>query len=241
MPPPFTPGERPGGAGHGDAAAAKGDGLRTQLVAPSSDSSPAARRLLYQDWPGNNRFCCSGHLMMGPRHDWPYNLCAWASILVPSACYFRASAAPASCTALSCLSAHTRFNTRRLRRAAAVGAHDVAAALLGVHAGLHAAVPQPHLLHRPGLPASPGAARACAGPRDSATVRDAGGAAAVHVVQDLQDLAPAQGAPLLVSSAPARAAPARRSHAGLSALIRRRWRAEIAGTASSATTTIAPS
>lgn len=91
MPPPFTPGERPGGAGHGDAAAAKGDGLRTQLVAPSSDSSPAARRLLYQDWPGNNRFCCSGHLMMGPRHDWPYNLCAWASILVPSACYFRAS------------------------------------------------------------------------------------------------------------------------------------------------------
>ena len=102
MPPPFTPGERPGGADTGGAgdAAAKGDGLRTQLVAPSSDS-PAARQLLYQDWPGNNRFCCSGHLMMGPRHDWPYNLCAWGSILVPSACYFRAPDVSA-CTALSC-------------------------------------------------------------------------------------------------------------------------------------------
>ena len=67
------------------------------------------KRLLYQEWPGHNRFCCRGHIMMGPWEDWPcvgsnpvhspperspsfvvlcrHNLCAWSSILVPSVSY----------------------------------------------------------------------------------------------------------------------------------------------------------
>jgi palmitoyltransferase ZDHHC9/14/18 len=48
----------------------------------------------YESWPGNQRFLCGGYLMLGPSIDWPYNLCAWSSILVPSVCYF-CYAAPA--------------------------------------------------------------------------------------------------------------------------------------------------
>lgn len=44
---------------------------------------------LYKVWPGNNRFCCGGRVMIGPAEDWPYNLCAWSSLLVPSLAYFR--------------------------------------------------------------------------------------------------------------------------------------------------------
>ena len=35
--------------------------------APSQQRS----RQLYQEWPGNNRFCFNGHIMMGPWSDWP--------------------------------------------------------------------------------------------------------------------------------------------------------------------------
>ena len=38
----------------------------------------------YQQWPGHNRFCCSGHVMAGPAIDVPYNCCAWSSIIAPS-------------------------------------------------------------------------------------------------------------------------------------------------------------
>ena len=48
--------------------------------------TPRQRRL-YEEWPGHNRFCCRGHIMIGPWEDWPYNLCAWSSILVPSVSY----------------------------------------------------------------------------------------------------------------------------------------------------------
>jgi hypothetical protein len=42
----------------------------------------------YRAWPGNNRFFCGGRVMLGPASDWPYNLCAWSSILIPSGAYF---------------------------------------------------------------------------------------------------------------------------------------------------------
>eukprot|EP01043_Picozoa_sp_COSAG02_P065336 COSAG02_NODE_9822_length_2100_cov_1.800100_4_plen_145_part_00 len=89
---------------------------------------PRRRRLLYQEWPGHNRFCCRGHIMMGPWEDWPcvaagtvhsppaqlspsvvvqcrHNLCAWSSILVPSVSYLCAYPTPpvAYCRFAYCL------------------------------------------------------------------------------------------------------------------------------------------
>ena len=65
----------------------------------------------YEIWPGNNRcapnatrrrfdtaiphslctchrFCCQGYVMFGPPGDCEWNMCAWASIVVPLSGYF---------------------------------------------------------------------------------------------------------------------------------------------------------
>eukprot|EP01050_Picozoa_sp_SAG11_P028580 SAG11_NODE_7696_length_1108_cov_2.469772_1_plen_92_part_00 len=52
-----------------------------------ADSGELVRQ--HAQWPGNNRFFCGGRVMVGPSEDWPYNLCAWSSILIPSTAYFR--------------------------------------------------------------------------------------------------------------------------------------------------------
>jgi len=46
---------------------------------------------VYQVWQhvgGNNRFFCRGCCVTGPRIDIGYNMCAWCSILIPTAFYF---------------------------------------------------------------------------------------------------------------------------------------------------------
>ena len=61
----------PAGPGSLDAA------LLSPVPAPSTPTfgayAPSQRRSrqLYQEWPGNNRFCFDGYIMMGPWQDWP--------------------------------------------------------------------------------------------------------------------------------------------------------------------------
>lgn len=42
----------------------------------------------WQVWPGRNRFCCDGRVMLGPRGDIPANGCVWMMILVPVGCFY---------------------------------------------------------------------------------------------------------------------------------------------------------
>lgn len=54
---------------------------------PPSEVAVANRRL-WEFWPGNNRFCLSGRVMVGPASDLPSTLVAWGLFLLSSLAYF---------------------------------------------------------------------------------------------------------------------------------------------------------